>query len=123
LLAPCNVTVLDHLPVSLSSTDGNNNARSGCYVAFDIIGIILLLVGAIIAFVIACRDVYRSYALLIACAVLIPLGCLAYIIANACYWPKVNPSAGSWLLSALWSAFPPALTAIIYVCVRPDRIL
>ncbi|VDP91693.1 unnamed protein product [Echinostoma caproni] len=103
--------------------DASNTDQFRCYVATDIVGILLLIAGAILAFILACREIYYSYPMVVACAVVIPLGLLAYIVANACYWPKTTPSAGSWLLSALWAAVPPALTAIFYVFVRPDRVL
>ncbi|VDP76119.1 unnamed protein product [Echinostoma caproni] len=116
--------ILGIVPLALTGVgNAGYTSQFQCYVAMDIIGIIVLIAGAILAFILACKDIYHSYPIIIALAVIIPLGLLAYIIANACYWPKVTPSPGSWLLSAMWAAVPPALTALIYVCVRPDRVL
>ncbi|TPP59360.1 hypothetical protein FGIG_12283 [Fasciola gigantica] len=67
--------VLGIVPLALS-TVGNLNSpgQFQCYVALDIVAIILLFAGAIVAFVIACRNIYHSYPLLVVCAVIIPLG-------------------------------------------------
>ncbi|CAH8288544.1 unnamed protein product [Schistosoma rodhaini] len=93
--------------------DSTNNSLWRANGGLSIAGLILLVIAAILAVVLICRDYSRS--IVIAILVLLILALICFIVALAIYGQQINWQA--WLLSAMWVTFICILIAIIFLLV------
>ncbi|CAH8609887.1 unnamed protein product [Heterobilharzia americana] len=97
------------------TADANNTplkANGGLSVA----GLVLLVIAAILAIVLICRDYSRTIVIVI--IVLLVLALICFIAALAVYGQGVNWQA--WLLSAMWVTFICILIAIMFLLIDDD---
>ncbi|CAI2733663.1 unnamed protein product [Schistosoma spindalis] len=93
--------------------DNTNNSSLRANGGLSIAGLVLLVIAAILAIVLICRDYSRR--IVIAILVLLILALICFIIALAIYGQQINWQA--WLLSAMWVTFICILIAIIFLLV------
>nr|AAW26295.1 SJCHGC04670 protein [Schistosoma japonicum]CAX74368.1 Prokaryotic membrane lipoprotein lipid attachment site,domain-containing protein [Schistosoma japonicum] len=93
--------------------DNTNNGTLRANGGLSIAGLILLVIAAILAIVLICRNYSRK--LMIAILVLLIIALICFIVALAIYGNQVNWEA--WLLSAMWVTFICILIAIMFLLV------
>ncbi|KAH8863027.1 Prokaryotic membrane lipoprotein lipid attachment site, domain-containing protein isoform 2 [Schistosoma japonicum] len=93
--------------------DNTNNGLLRANGGLSIAGLILLVIAAILAIVLICRNYSRK--LMIAILVLLIIALICFIVALAIYGNQVNWEA--WLLSAMWVTFICILIAIMFLLV------
>ncbi|CAH8593996.1 unnamed protein product [Schistosoma turkestanicum] len=96
--------------------DSSNNSSLRANGGLSIAGLALLVIAAILAIVLICRDYSRTLVIII--LVLLILALICFIIALAIYGQQINWQA--WLLSAMWVTFICILIAIMFLLIDDD---
>ncbi|CAH8498399.1 unnamed protein product [Dicrocoelium dendriticum] len=108
-------SLLGIIALGLNPYIGHSNlsSRLNCTIAFNIIGVILLLGAAIAFLVLMFAQTGRGKLLLIITFILTAVGFICYAISSGCVFGGSTDFA-AWILSATWASVASVVLAILF---------
>ncbi|CAL8075362.1 unnamed protein product [Calicophoron daubneyi] len=117
------VIVCGIVAVSIDSTVRNaNNDTQRAYVAFNVLGVIFILLAffLMILVVTACNDHYK--AIMLSIIICTGLSMICYAVSAGVQTSIMNFPPMAWSLSALWSSVIAVVIALVFLFSDPESI-